>query len=229
MTKAGIPQERIHHLMRLMGCEFRGGRPESAPTLRREGGTKTFAVHPDLGVTPRGQHRGSGAPESGNAATPAISTITERPQEVQAKTCAHSLEQSGAHPVRGERRISNRHVRLDEHLRWIEEGGEDQGTLSQEYLIDVARRVLGLPHSTWDLVRAHRIVSPEAPREVEEPTDQLIEHGLELGAAGEGRTPLPRRDTVPYRPVERGTGVHVVGGRIESEAAPTTIGITHNS
>ena len=62
MTKAGIPQDRIKHLIQLMGCEFRGGRPETAPTLRTEGGTKAFAVHPDPVVTPRGLHQGSGVP-----------------------------------------------------------------------------------------------------------------------------------------------------------------------
>ena len=44
MTKAGIPEDRILHLIDLMGCRFVGGRAETAPTLRREGGVKTFAL-----------------------------------------------------------------------------------------------------------------------------------------------------------------------------------------
>ena len=45
MTKAGFPQDRADHLLRLMGCRFAEGRPETAPEFRREGGTKAFAVH----------------------------------------------------------------------------------------------------------------------------------------------------------------------------------------
>ena len=44
MTKASIPADRAEHLLELMGCVFEGGRPESAPTLRREGGVKTFLL-----------------------------------------------------------------------------------------------------------------------------------------------------------------------------------------
>ena len=50
MTKAGIPHDRITHLIRLMGCEFQSGRPASAPTLRTEGGMKAFSVSLEKGA-----------------------------------------------------------------------------------------------------------------------------------------------------------------------------------
>ena len=48
-TKASLTEQRICSLVDILGCEFRGGRAESAPALREEGGTKTFTlIHKDL-------------------------------------------------------------------------------------------------------------------------------------------------------------------------------------
>ena len=43
-TKPDIPQARTESLLQCMGCEFQSGRAETAPTLRTEGGTKTFSL-----------------------------------------------------------------------------------------------------------------------------------------------------------------------------------------
>ena len=39
----------MEKLLKLIGCEFRDGRPESAPKLRTEGGKKLFATMPSPG------------------------------------------------------------------------------------------------------------------------------------------------------------------------------------
>ena len=43
-TKPNIPKERMESLLNSMGCVFQSGRPEAAPTLRKEGGTNVFAL-----------------------------------------------------------------------------------------------------------------------------------------------------------------------------------------
>ena len=43
-TKPNIPHERMDSLLRSMGCTFSAGRPASAPSLRREGGTNAFSL-----------------------------------------------------------------------------------------------------------------------------------------------------------------------------------------
>ena len=40
-TKHAITRDRLGKLMRLFGCDFRGGRAESAPTMRTGLGTRT--------------------------------------------------------------------------------------------------------------------------------------------------------------------------------------------
>lgn len=59
-TKPNIPQQRMESLLECMGCAFASGRPESAPSLRTEGGTKTFLVKGASSVT--GGQTGSGEP-----------------------------------------------------------------------------------------------------------------------------------------------------------------------
>ena len=44
MAKAEIPKERMEQLLEKMGCRFEGGRAESAPKLRIEGGKQFFRV-----------------------------------------------------------------------------------------------------------------------------------------------------------------------------------------
>ena len=44
LTKPDIPKDRMEALLEMMGCTFEGGRAQSAPTLRTEGGGKVFAT-----------------------------------------------------------------------------------------------------------------------------------------------------------------------------------------
>ena len=66
MTKSSIPVDRINRMIDLMGCTFEEGRPESAPTLRREGGVKTFALESEGGVPvpPRSRNAAALPPRS---------------------------------------------------------------------------------------------------------------------------------------------------------------------
>ena len=49
LTKAEIPRERMEKLLERLNCHFEGGRAESAPRLRAEGGKKLFAALPSRG------------------------------------------------------------------------------------------------------------------------------------------------------------------------------------
>ena len=48
---------------------------------------------------------------------------------------------------------------------------------------------------------------PEAPREAQKLPDRLLEHGERLGAAGQGRAPLPRQVSADT-PTKAGVRVH---------------------
>ena len=65
-TKPNIPHERMESLLRSMGCVFKDGRPESAPSLRKEGGTKAFCLEdPGTRFPQRGLLRQNGEGENG--------------------------------------------------------------------------------------------------------------------------------------------------------------------
>ena len=50
-TKPSIPQDRVGSLLSSMGCSFAFGKPEAAPTLRKEGGTNTFVLQKTSGIS----------------------------------------------------------------------------------------------------------------------------------------------------------------------------------
>ena len=60
-TKPNIPQERTESLLSSMGCVFVAGRPESAPTLRKEGGTNVFSLRQLQSVSRHGSPLATGA------------------------------------------------------------------------------------------------------------------------------------------------------------------------
>ena len=199
MTKAGIPQDRANHLIKLMGCSFAGGRPATAPELRREGGTKAFLV--DGSTKPRyslsycqGISR-AGMPSATPSSSPCVShapVVAElhgrcpyAPKVPAACVCCPE----GPGRVAAEAATG----------RWKDENGV---VMDQEYLQDFALRVLGLPHSVWRDIAMQKVVPPDAPAEVAEPVDPFIEEGLALGEQGRGRAVLPAR----FRDADTGRG-----------------------
>ena len=218
MTKAGIPFDRIAHLIRLMGCEFQDGRPGSAPTLRTEGGTKAFAVLPKGGS---GCYPGSGhdpnlrAGVAGTAVPVSSPFSTSRDKEVQGDrplpvTSPFSTSRDKEVPA-----VSRDRVEAQALLsKWRDaETGDVLNALDIEYM---ATKVLGLPHQTLELARQYRMVPPNPFPEAQEPVDVLMEHGQEIGSAGEGRTPLPRVFSEP--PAEGGR--RDFGGNQELRGSP---------
>ena len=75
MTKASIPEDKILQLIDLMGCKFVGGRAETAPTLRREGGVKTFALEAPGKAVSMASTGSQMLDQSGNAASAAPTEI----------------------------------------------------------------------------------------------------------------------------------------------------------
>ena len=71
-------------------------------------------------------------------------------------------------------------------MQWMDDDGE---VMCSEYLVDFANRILGLPHTMWQIVE--RLHPPAAPAEAVEPEDALVTDGLALGSAGAGRAVLP--------------------------------------
>ena len=181
-----------------MGCEFQDGRPDSAPTLRTEGGTKAFVLMPESGSRcPLGDGRGPKvqAGDSGAALPVPSLDYTSHEKEVPGVWpvpvpslvyTSHEKEVRAA-PQESTQATSEANALLS---KWRDaETGDTLSALDIEYM---ATKVLGLPHQTLELARQYRMVPPNPRPEVQEPVDVLIEHGQDIGSAGEGRTPLPR-------------------------------------
>ena len=70
LTKADIPRDRAEELLKLLNCEFEGGRAATAPKLRSEGGKKLFAALPSHGGLSQSLTRQSGANPQGKPYSP---------------------------------------------------------------------------------------------------------------------------------------------------------------
>ena len=184
LTKADIPRDRAELLLKLMSCEFEGGRAASAPKLRTEGGKKLFSVTTtvaqqtadrkvanakDTGV-PRGTREEKGE-ENGKGA------------EKEAKIRLHVVESRQKSTSESGECLSREG--LSAELASLAKGSLKKGSLKWADTEDEEEeRGRGVPDGA-------RVSVPPAPEEAQEPEDLLVSHGEKLGAAGRGRTPLP--------------------------------------
>jgi hypothetical protein len=191
-TKAGLAESRITALLELLNCEYREGRPSSAPALRQEGGTKSFVL--SKGERQSGgfkQRKRRAQEEYRTSATPTSKLVraVPRPTTVTSKLTGAPLQSAPPSEV------SNQ-VQSGGGKRWADEPEED-GEYSEEQVQQLLRRVLRMPHLVVD-ARASEPLVPAHP-EVEELEDEMTAEGLDIGRAQAGRRGLPCRLQVPSR------------------------------
>ena len=172
-TKPNIPQSRMDSLLSSMGCEYQEGRPESAPELRREGGTKTFALsdpapasaHASM-VRSNLQHVGIGA----RWADMEDSAMSLSLHDILLRGLPHGRGVSAVLSVHCDNILPEDVDDPDELVKW---------------------QVEELPHETeavnWKLSQE----LPPQQDEREEPVDDMTEQGMVYGREGNGKAPLP--------------------------------------
>ena len=182
-TKSSIPQDRMEKLLEYLGCRFEGGRAESAPKLRREGGMKTFMVTSSRGGLTPPLACNNNSCNSGAKQVSYYKCTRRRARSPMARAGAESYPEGNC--------VSS----------WDAEFEEGHGLeLSIEELQENASRFGLRRDEDWAEVAAgHRVVPPPAPLEADEPEDALLKHGAELGALGRGRGELPHRSPATVR------------------------------
>ena len=173
-TKPNIPQTRMDSLLRCMGCGFSAGRPESAPELKREGGTNVFMVRRAglaraANVTPT---RLGTEVVKGPRSSPLKARLADlQGDDIMSSWEVHRLE--GLLHQRGGSAIASMHC--------------DQISAEEEPEAIEFEDITSLPHETeangWRL--SHSL--PEGRVEHQEPPDPLVEMGTALGKAGNGK------------------------------------------
>lgn len=174
-AKPNIAQARMESLLKHMGCEFRTGRPLSAPELRREGGTNIFIMKRAglAGATDRKGLRPGGSAVKGPRSSPSkIRRVDEDDSTMSMAT--EDLRTRGLPHQWSEEAIASMHC--DE--TWLE---------GEEYEPDDSTC---LPHDSdlknWRLSQS---LLPERLEAVED-TETLVEKGTKLGQARNGKEPL---------------------------------------
>ena len=181
MTKAGIPGERIDEILKELSCAFEHGRPELAPELRMEGGTKLFSVSRTRGTTASPtscQERPSQDPEllreSGQAQ---LGSPEMRPAIVPAHSRRTGAEEQAAVDVSRSVTAAELADGVKIRVSWAD--------LTDEEDLEKGRRIfLELKPGEDGIIRARRV---EALPEVDQSPDKLFEEGWARGSREGGR------------------------------------------